>query len=274
MYPDLYNKSSLPKGTVSMMGSVVHNAWERIFVWTEPLSIDEAASEIELLNLLFPFQPFPDVEDRHRWIPSSAGIFSVKCAYNDLLNRAVLVNLDDTMIHSLELLWKNNVPSKISIFGWRLLIERLPTREALINKGIIINNSDNRCVLCSNHGESIFHVFVQCHFSSTVWREIFTWLGLEFINSTSVQHHFLLFGDLIKSKVIKKHRHIIWLATTWCLWRRRNNIIFRDDRPTIFSLVHQIIYISWFWFSSRLRSNVDISFDYWCINPLDCLQNI
>jgi hypothetical protein len=38
--------------------------------------------------------------------------------------------------------------------------------------------------------------------------------------------------------------------------------------------VNQIIYMSWFWFSGRLRSNVDITFDYWCTNPLDCLQNI
>ncbi|KAK2399592.1 hypothetical protein QL285_049393 [Trifolium repens] len=150
LYPDLYNKSSLQNGTVSMMGSMVHNAWEWSFDWTEPLSDAEAASEIELLNLLFPFQPYPDVEDRHRWIPSSAGIFSVKCAYIELVNRAVLVNLDDTMVHSLGLMWQNNVPSKISIFGWRLLIERLPTREALFNKDPYLDGAElHQLHLCS-----------------------------------------------------------------------------------------------------------------------------
>jgi hypothetical protein len=88
LYPDLYHKSSLQNGTVSMMRSMVHNAWEWSFDWTEPLSNAEAALEIELLNLLYPFHPYPDVEDRHRWIPSSAGIFSVKCAYIELVNRA------------------------------------------------------------------------------------------------------------------------------------------------------------------------------------------
>jgi hypothetical protein len=100
-------------------------------------------------------------------------------------------------------------------------------------------------------------------------------MGLNFINSNSVQQHFFLFGDLIKSKAIKvnnKHRHIIWLATTWCIWRGRNNIVFREDQVTIGSSVDQIIYMSWFWFSGRLRSNVAISFDSWCTNPLDCLQ--
>jgi ribosomal protein L30/L7E len=151
---------------------------------------------------------------------------------------------------------------------------KLPTNDALFNKGIITINTEKRCVLCSNQDETIFHVFIQCQFSSTVWRKILAWLGLNSISSTSVQHHFLLFGDLIKSKVNKKHRHIIWLATTWCIWRRRNNLVFRDDRATIFSTVNQIIYMSWFWFSGRLRCNVDITFDYWCTNPLDCLQII
>jgi hypothetical protein len=108
-----------------------------------------------------------------------------------------------------------------------------------------------------------------------VWHRIFIWMGLNFNNSNSVQQHFLIFGDLIKSRATKvniKHCHIIWLATMWCLWRARNNTVFREDWVTINSLVDQIIYMSWFWFSSPLRSNVDISFDSWCINPLDCLQ--
>jgi hypothetical protein len=185
-----------------------------------------------------------------------------------------MANLDDIKVHSLELMWKNNVPSKISIFGWRLLLEKLPTRDALFNKGIITTNIEKRCVFCSTHDESISHVSIHCSFSSTVWRKVLSWMGLNLINSNSIQEHFLLFGDLIKSKANKKHRHIIWLATTWCIWRLRNNLVFREDRATIFSLVNQIIYMSWFWFSGHLRSNVDIFFDYWCTNPLDCLQHV
>jgi hypothetical protein len=275
LYPDLYHKSSLQSGTVSMMGSRVNNVWEWKFDWTEPLSDVEAGLELELLNMLFPFQPRPDAEDRYRWIPSTAGFFWVKSAYSELVNSTILANLEDLMVHSLRLMWKNNFPSKVSVFGWRLLLEKLPTKDALFNKGIITINTERRRVLCSNQNESFFHVFVQCNFSATVWRNFSaTWLGLNLIISTSVQHHFLLFGDLVKSKVNKRHRHIIWLATMWCIWRRRNNIVFREDRATIFSTVNQIIYMSWFWFSGRLRSNVDITFDYWCTNPLDCLQNI
>jgi hypothetical protein len=275
LYPDLYLKSSLQNGNVSMLGSMAHNAWVWRLDWNEPLSEVEEALQQELLNILFPFQPNPDAEDRHRWIPSSNGVFSVKCAYLDLINRSAMVNLDDSVVRSLELMWKNNVPSKISIFGWRLLLEKLPTREALFDKGIIINNNEKCCVFCSNNDESIFHVFIQCNFTTTVWHKILNWMGLNFFNSISVQQHFISFEELIKSKankVTKRYRHIIWLATTWCIWRWRNNIIFRHDRVNFSSLVDQIIYMSWFWFSARSRSNVVISFDSWLINPLDCLQ--
>jgi hypothetical protein len=59
---------------------------------------------------------------------------TVKSAYMELLNMSVLVSLHDRMLVFVEMLWKNNVPSKISIFGWRLLLEKLPTREALFGK--------------------------------------------------------------------------------------------------------------------------------------------
>jgi hypothetical protein len=56
-------------------------------------------------------------------------------------------------------MWKNNVPSKISIFGWRLLLEKLPTRESLFNKGVITNVLDRGCVLCCNNVETTTHIF-------------------------------------------------------------------------------------------------------------------
>jgi hypothetical protein len=138
LYPDLYLKSYLQNGFVPMMGSLVHNVWVWRFDWIDSLSDSEAALEQELLNLLLPFQPSLDVEDRNRWISSSAGIFSVKSAYIDLLNRSVMTNLEDSMVHSLKLMWKNNVPSKISIFGWRLFSKNYRQRRHCLIKELLL----------------------------------------------------------------------------------------------------------------------------------------
>ncbi|KAK2424703.1 hypothetical protein QL285_035035 [Trifolium repens] len=255
-----------------MFGSSNNNGWSWRFVWSEALSVDEAVLAQDLLNLLISIRPYSEAKDRRKWIPSPAACFSVRTAYLDLLTRLVLPPLDDNKLLSLGRMWKNNVPSKVSIFGWRLLLEKLPTRESLFSKGVITNVLDSCCVLCCNHVESISHVFFQCHVSNSVWLFIFKRMGVSPIMNATVQQHFLLFGDFIKSKVNKRFRHVIWLATTWCIWRWRNQIIFQGDRANVSTIVDQIIYMSWFWFTGRLRSNVDICFDTWCNNPLHCLQ--
>jgi hypothetical protein len=86
--------------------------------------------------------------------------------------------LDPTLEQALKKLWSANVPSKVNIFGWRLLLGKLPTREALYSKGIITNQVDRSCVFCRNEVEDIDHVFFKCNVSATVWEYIFKWVGV------------------------------------------------------------------------------------------------
>jgi mannosylglycoprotein endo-beta-mannosidase len=87
-------------------------------------------------------------------------------------------------------------------------------------------------VFCFHNEESIAHVFIHCNVAVTVWQHISKWLGLSFFMTVKVQQHFLKFGDLVKEKINKRFRRLVWFATMWCLWRSRNNIIFRGDMST------------------------------------------
>jgi hypothetical protein len=87
------------------------------------------------------------------------------------------------------------------------------------------------------------------------------WISIHSSDVSNIQQHFLIwFGDLSKGKHSKRVKHIIWLATMSSLWHTRNNIIFRGDFVNVQSLVDQIVYISWFWFISRIGVNVNIVF--------------
>ena len=44
------------------------------------------------------------------------------------------------------LVWHNNVPLKVSIFAWRLLRNRLPTRQNLVHRGILSDTAAS-CLL-------------------------------------------------------------------------------------------------------------------------------
>jgi hypothetical protein len=273
-FSNLFNISSQQDCTISAMGVWDSNDWRWKFQWRTVLSGAETDSAHELMLLLQHIRPTKETSDRRKWIPHAAGLFSVNSAYVSLLNRFEMDAIDPNTAQVLKKLWSTNIPSKGSVFGWRLVLEKLPTKEALFNKGIITSNFERCCVFCSIEEEDIRHVFFKCHMIHQVWEYIFKWMRVSFIDFSSVTDHFLSFGSIIRGKNSKKLRHIIWLATTWCIWRTRNNILFRGDHINFNSLVNQIVYIAWLWFIGRLRRNVDFSFSDWCNNPLDCFQRI
>jgi hypothetical protein len=133
------------------------------------------------------------------------------------MNRFVTDALDPNTVLALNKLWITNAPSKASIFGWRLLLDKLPTKAALINKGIITSNLKRCCVYCLKEVEDIQHVFFKCDVIVQVWSYIFKWLGVNFLVFTFVPDHLLSFGGIIKGKNTKRFRHIICLATTRCI---------------------------------------------------------
>jgi hypothetical protein len=53
-------------------------------------------------------------------------------------------------------------------------------------------------------------------------------------------NHFLLFGNAVKTRKGMKGNHLIWLTTTWYIWKLRNNILFRGMVSDSSALVDDI----------------------------------
>ncbi|XP_045791751.1 uncharacterized protein LOC123886477 [Trifolium pratense] len=115
------------------MGIWNNNMWSWKLNWMEALDDVDIESFNELHQLLEQVRPNRASSDRRRWSSNSDCSFSVRSAYMVLQDRRV-GTLDTYTVAALKRLWKNNVPLKISVFGWRLLLEKLPTREALFRK--------------------------------------------------------------------------------------------------------------------------------------------
>jgi hypothetical protein len=166
-------------------------------------------------------------------------------------------------------------PQKTLVLGWRLLLDRLPSRAALNHRGILLNPNDLLCVFCSQHIEDSGDLFLTCQFSKGVWSEIANWVGKNIATGTSCWNHFLLFGNLVR---LKKGggwvSRLIWLATMWSLWKHRNNVIFNGAIPDATTLLNEIKCVAWFWFSSRFGRNSNFSFMSWCLDPLGCILSI
>ncbi|XP_045802541.1 uncharacterized protein LOC123896163 [Trifolium pratense] len=111
--------------------------WSWKLNWMEALDDADIESLNELYQLLEQVRPNRASSDRRRWSSNSDGSFSVRSTYMVLQDKRVGTTLDTNTVAALKRLWKNNVPSKVSVFGWRLLLEKLPTREALFCKELV-----------------------------------------------------------------------------------------------------------------------------------------
>ena len=61
---------------------------------------------------------------------------------------------------ALQDLWKLKIPAKASIFAWRLIKDRLPTKSNLHRRQVVLE--DSLCSFCRIREEDASHIFLEC----------------------------------------------------------------------------------------------------------------
>jgi len=165
-----------------------------------------------------------DVSDRWQWLPDVVGGYSVRSAYH------LLTSQDPPLLHTSEnLIWHTKVPVKVSILAWRLLRDRLPTKDNLLSRGIITGDIIS-CLAGCGHVETIQHLFLHCDISSSLWQQVRLWIGVVGVDHQSIPDHFVHFTNYYGG--LKEHRSfwlLIWLLCIWLVWNERNNRLFNNS---------------------------------------------
>jgi hypothetical protein len=235
----------------------------RLFEW-------EKALLTELLEIITPFPPLNDDEDRWGWEPERGADFTVKSTYRIVSNLSSLelsVPPLDSRIFSA--IWKCPAPSKVSSFVWQLLHCRTPTRMNLFLRNIIGENGDVSCGLCGEENETELHLFIYCEIALLVWMEIFYWLDIPFClphNLFSIFHCLLEVGN----KKLEQGMIMIATAVFWSLWRCRNSVMFDNGTGTVSELVEAIKVLSWKWWMSRVNPAHCMYYE-WRAEPRLCM---
>ncbi|XP_058745976.1 uncharacterized protein LOC131618836 [Vicia villosa] len=150
--------------------------------------------------------------------------------------------------------WKLNkeeidAPSKSLLFGWRLIHDRLATKDHLFKKGIL-EIAEINCAFCSVEEECLAHLLGGCLVVKPIWLKVFDWLGsitdfslVDFIT-------FPFISDKVHSPAKRKIIGAIWLATCWHIWLIRNAIIFKDGNFSFLDCMSEIMHSSWNWLCS------------------------
>ncbi|GAU47989.1 hypothetical protein TSUD_272340 [Trifolium subterraneum] len=211
---------------------------------------------------------FMQVTEQDKWVwklhPSSC--YNVKSAYSYLTESDVHLNEDYNRFMRVK-----SLPLKVNLLMWRLFLNKLPTKDNLLRRGILDGSGILCDTLCGKE-ENVDHLFFQCEHYGKIWALISGWLGFVTAFQGTLSSHSTQFcgmGGLSKSCHILLTT--IWAATLFIIWKDRNSRVFKAKHATIEVLVEHIKLQSYWW----LKANYvlfDFDYSFWHNNPFNCRQ--
>ncbi|KAK2418448.1 hypothetical protein QL285_040641 [Trifolium repens] len=261
----LYDLAETKQRTVAEMSLLGWGAEGEAWVWRRQLRGWEEEELRECQSLLLTRVLQDQSSDRWQWQPDPDTGYTVRGAYQ------LLTSQDSaSMDAAAALVWHPHVPLKVSIFAWRLLRDRLPTKANLVTRGIL-PTAAHMCVSGCGEVETAHHLFISCSTFGSLWTLVHLWVGTPVVEYTSLRDHVVRFtssaGD---SRARRSFMQLIWLVCTWVVWTERNHRLFRGSASTPHQLLDKIKLFSFRWLKATnvtLASNCHC----WWSSPLLCL---
>lgn len=183
-------------------------------------------------------------KDRWVWTGDGTGIFSVASA-RCWIDKSTLIT------SQIPTRWVKEVPIKVNVCIWKVLLDKLPTRVNLNIRGL--NVESTRCDICDNGDETISHVVFSCQIAVDIWSQIARWWDLDIPIVHSVGELFEWLDNLVLSSSCKKAFTVVIITTIWSIWRFRNDWIFGDKKPKKAFLFDFVVSQAFLWMSNRSR---------------------
>ncbi|XP_058742524.1 uncharacterized protein LOC131614996 [Vicia villosa] len=177
-FPKLFAVASDHLIYVAATGSVTATDWE--YNSASLFSAETVASNFlvqQQLGFLQHISVEQDVNDEFCWALTADGAFSVKSCFDRFKEKLSSPPLDAATVLAINHLWKFKVPSKLLCFGWRVILDRIATKDQLFKRGITAAMNDLLCVFCEEEVESLSHLLCHCGIVSGIWRKVYNWLG-------------------------------------------------------------------------------------------------
>jgi hypothetical protein len=269
LFPRLFSVSLQTDLKVNQMGEWRDGVWYWNLNWRRQLFVLEGDLLLHLLELLRHVS-LSHMEDSWVCTIGGEGVYTVKDGYyflaNTFLPEVGGYDVDGSIVKRV---WESYAPTKVVIFSWQLLLERLPTRGNLFRRGLLQSRAQSLCAWCNSDVETEVHLFMTC--SVAVWSAIHSWLGLFTAVPGNVSLSFQAFGFPLNTKKSAKGFMLIWQSVSWSLWKARNLLIFEGKKVENIEIVDAIKYRSLEWFRVRKHASVCISYE-WEKFPLLCLS--
>ena len=204
----------------------------------------------------------PDREDKWIWKEDASGVYTVGNVYKMLMRDHIDENQDGVF----NVLWKVKIPCKASIFAWRLIRDRLPTKVNLRRRNVEIN--DPTCPFCKNKEEDATHFFFSCSKFLRLWWKSISWTNISGAFPQCPRQLFLQHALGRDSGIRFQKWQCWWISLTWSIWQHRNRIVFSNESFNASKLLEDAIFLCWTWLKN-LDKGFGIPFHHWSSNMRD-----
>ncbi|KAK2360340.1 hypothetical protein QL285_085620 [Trifolium repens] len=270
-FPRLYSISCQKENLINQVGEWTNEGWVWDLKWRRHLFTWEEELSANLLHLIGSVN-LALHDDLWKCEIGVDGEYTVKDGYGFLSDNFLpRLDLDNDRLRVLKGNWNSFAPLKVTIFSWKLVLHRLPTRLNLAKRGMFDASFSPCCVWCPLVEESEPHLFFTCPVAVEVWTLIIAWLGLVTVVPGNVIQSFESFGFPFKSKIRVMGLNLIWQTVVWSLWIARNSFIFEGVELKGYEIVDAIKHRSLQWFLARKQGMVCLSYE-WEKLPLECLK--
>ncbi|KAI5423367.1 hypothetical protein KIW84_046364 [Lathyrus oleraceus] len=227
LFPRLFEVCSFPNALVINCGLWENEGWSWKVGVDSTLLVGELLEDWkELTEILKDVKPCMNEVDKLIWWRDVEG-FSVWNAFKRLYSLNVVNHIgSDFRRCELTRLWKAIIPCKVKLFGWRWILGALPTRKELWHRGVILGVEGSFCPLCELEEEFVGHLFLKCCKVKTIWKEVFSWFGVDFddllgfsdIDTIVTGEDVLLFlSNSLDGRVKSSFFAFIWSLVCWSI---------------------------------------------------------
>ncbi|PNX58748.1 70 kDa peptidyl-prolyl isomerase [Trifolium pratense] len=128
-----------------------------------------------------------NISNKWLWKPDIGGSNSAKSAYQ------LPTTLASPEMNAMStFLWHKQVPAKVSVLAWRLVRNRLSTKDNLVARHIIHPDSQFYVTGCGGM-ETTHHLFMSCPIFAPLRRLIRAWIGIFTADPNTLQDHLVQF---------------------------------------------------------------------------------
>ena len=154
---------------------------------------EDLVAECRILLLTVALQV--DIDDVWIWTPDPVDGYSISGAYRLFTDRR-----PPSQFVPVDLLWRREVPLKVSGFAWRLFRSPLPTKVNLFRRRIIPSEAQ-WCVTGCDIQESENHLYLNCGVFGQIWPLVRNWLGVCATDPSNVMD--LFFSNFVLLQVMQ-----------------------------------------------------------------------